>query len=198
MAVVKRGLLVVVAVLLLAGPVQPRPDGRGPLVEVVVALDAPPLAQAQPGRTAFSRSQRLRLRAPASVAYVHLLAADQRRLEGRIADAVPGATVRRRYRIVVNGLAVVLPAAQLRRLALLPGVRAVYPSVRYHALLDRSPQQIGAPALWGPGLDTAGQGMKIAIIDQGIDQTPPLLRPGRLHDAAPASRRVRPPTRRRR
>ncbi len=177
MAVVKRGLLVVVAVLLLAGPAQPRPDGRGPFVEVVVALDAPPLAQAHPGRTTFSRSQRLRLRAPASVAYVDLLAADQRRLEVRIADAVPGATVRRRYRIVVNGLAVVLPAAQLRRLALLPGVRAVYPSVRYHTLLDRSPQQIGAPALWGPGLDTAGQGMKIAIIDQGIDQSHPFFDP---------------------
>ena len=177
MAVVKRGLLVMVAVLLLAGPAQPRPDGRGPLVEVIVALDAPPLAQAHPGRTTFSRSQGLLLRSPASVAYVDLLAADQRRLEGRIADAVPGATVRRRYRIVVNGLAVVLPASQLRRLALLSGVRAVYPSVRYHALLDRSPQQIGAPALWGEGLATAGQGMKIAIIDQGIDQTHPFFDP---------------------
>ncbi len=171
MAVVNRGLLVVVAVLLLAGPAQPRADGPLPLVEVIVALDAPPLAQARPGRTLFSRSHRLQVRAPASVAYVDMLAAEQRRLEGRIADSVPGATVRRRYRIVVNGLAVVLPAAQLRRLTLLPGVRAVYPSVRYRALLDRSPQQIDAPALWGAGLDTAGQGMKIAIIDQGIDQT---------------------------
>jgi len=178
MAVVKRGLLVAVAVLLLAGPAQPGPDAsREPLVEVIVALDAPPLAQARPGRTTSSRSQGLQLRAPASVAYVDLLAAEQRRLEGRIAGAVPGATVRRRYRIVVNGVAVVLPAAQLRRLARLPGVRAVYPSVRYRALLDRSPQQIGAPALWGAVLDTAGQGMKIAIIDQGVDQTHPLFDP---------------------
>ncbi|MBI4172400.1 MAG: S8 family serine peptidase [Actinobacteria bacterium] len=173
----KRGLLVVVAVLLLAGPAQPRTDGPRPFAEVVVTLDAPPLAQARPGRTTFSRSQRLRLRAPASVSYLDALASQQRRLESRIAGAVPGATVRRRYRIVVNGLAVVLPAAQLRRLALLPGVRAVYPSVRYRALLDRSPQQIGAPALWGAGLDTAGQGMKIAIIDQGIDQTHPFFDP---------------------
>lgn len=177
MAVVKRGLLVVVALLLLAGPAQPRPDGTGPLVEVVVTLDAPPLAQARPDRTIFSRSQRLRLRAPASVSYLGALASEQRRLEGRIAEAVPGATVRRRYRIVANGLAVVVPARQLERLTRLPGVRAVYPSVRYRALLDRSPQLIGAPALWGAALDTAGNGMKIAVIDQGIDQTHPFFDP---------------------
>ena len=175
MAIVKRGLLVVVALLLLAGPAQPRPDGAGPLVEVVVTLDAPPLAQAHPGRTLFSRSPRLRLWTPASVSYLDGLASEQRRLEGRIAEEVPGATVRRRYRIVANGLAVVVPARQLARLARLPGVQAVYPSVRYHALLDRSPQQIGAPALWGPSLDTAGNGMKIAIIDQGVDQTHPFF-----------------------
>ncbi len=177
MAVVRQGLLVVVALLLLAGPAQPRPDEAGPLVEVVVTLDAPPLARARPDRTIYSRPQRLRLRAPASVSYLDALASEQRRLEGRIADALPSATVRRHYRIVANGLAVVLPARQLERLERLPGVRSVYPSVRYRALLDDSPRLIGAPALWGATLDTAGNGMKIAIIDQGIDQTHPFFDP---------------------
>ncbi len=175
MAVLRRGLVVAAALLLLAGPAQPRPGTSGRLVEVVVTLDAPPLAQARPGRTTFSRSHRLNLRALASVSYLDALAAEQRRVEARIEEAVPAATVRRRYRVVANGLAVVVPAAQAGRLALLPGVKAVYPSVRYRALLDRSPQQIGAPALWGAGLDTAGQGMKIAIIDQGIDQNHPFF-----------------------
>ena len=74
-------------------------------------------------------------------------------------------------------MAVVVPRSQLGRLASLPGVDRVYPSVRYRTQLDRSPQQIGAPALWGPGLTTAGQGMKIAIIDEGIDQTHPFFSP---------------------
>src|SRR4029078_3983460 len=82
-----------------------------------------------------------------------------------------------RYRLVANGMAVVVPRSQLARLTSLPGIDTVYPSVRYRPQLDRSPQQIGAPALWGPGLTECGQGMKIAIIDEGIDQTHPFFSP---------------------
>ena len=74
-------------------------------------------------------------------------------------------------------MAVVVPRSQLGRLTSLPGVETVYPSVSYRPQLDRSPQQIGAPALWGPGLTNAGQGIKIAIIDEGIDQTHPFFSP---------------------
>ena len=41
----------------------------------------------------------------------------------------------------------------------------------------RDPQQIGAPALWGQTLDTAGQGVKIGIIDSGIDPGHPYFDP---------------------
>src|SRR5207249_2509510 len=41
--------------------------------------------------------------------------------------------------------------------------------------LDRTPQLVGAPTLWGPTLTTAGQGVKIGIIDDGIDQTHPFF-----------------------
>ena len=46
-----------------------------------------------------------------------------------------------------------------------------------HELLDRTPQLIGAPSVWGPTLATAGEGMKIGIIDDGIDQTHPFFSP---------------------
>ena len=74
-------------------------------------------------------------------------------------------------------MAVVVPRSQLGRLTALPGVAKVYPSVRYRPQLDRSVPQIGAPTLWGPGLENAGQGMKIAIIDEGIDQRHPFFSP---------------------
>src|SRR5436190_1717353 len=41
----------------------------------------------------------------------------------------------------------------------------------------RSPQVIGAPQVWGPDLATAGQGTKIGIIDDGIDQRHPFFSP---------------------
>ncbi len=98
-------------------------------------------------------------------------------LEERIEAALPGARVTRRYRVVANGLAVLVPRDQVSRLSPVAGVARVYPSVRYRTLLDRSPGQIGAPALWGAGLENAGEGIKIGIIDEGIDQTHPFFDP---------------------
>jgi subtilisin family serine protease len=74
-------------------------------------------------------------------------------------------------------MAVVVPRDELTMLAHLPGVAHVWPSVTYHPLLDRSAPLIGAPQLWGPTLSTAGQGVKIGIIDDGIDQTHPFFNP---------------------
>ena len=89
----------------------------------------------------------------------------------RLLGDVPQAKVRWRYRTVLNGLTVVLPRTELAGLRSRPGVAEVYPSVRYSPTLYSSPGFIGAPALWGPGLTTAGNGIKIGIIDDGIDRT---------------------------
>ncbi len=152
------------------------PDG--PLVQVVVGLEQAPLAVARPGRTlAATGGRRLSLSTTTSRSYLRTLASAQAAVGARIDAAIPGAQLRWHYRIVANGIAVVLPRSEVDRLTSVPGVARVYPSVRYHALLDRSPQQIGAPSLWGPGLETAGQGIKIGIIDEGIDQTHPFFNP---------------------
>jgi subtilisin family serine protease len=95
----------------------------------------------------------------------------------RLHDAVPDARVRWRYRIVLDGMAVVAPAGEASRISALPGVSEVYPSVTYHRSLYQSPQVIGAPQVWGAQLATAGQGIKIGIIDDGIDQSHPFFSP---------------------
>jgi subtilisin family serine protease len=166
MTALRRGLLICLLCLLalpLASARAEPPATGGELVEVVVALEQQPLAVTRwkAGRGLQSRT----------------LQRAQTSLASRIENAVPGATVRWRYELVANGMAVVVPRSQLARLTSLPGVTQVYPSVRYRVQLDRSPQQIGAPALWGAGLANAGQGMKIAIIDEGIDQTHPFFSP---------------------
>jgi subtilisin family serine protease len=123
------------------------------------------------------RHRHLDVRAPASVSYLRTLAVAQRTLASRIVRTIPGASVRWHYGVVLDGIAVVVPRAEAARLASVPGVAEVYPSVTYHALLDRSPQLIGAPAMWGPDLATAGQGIKIGIVDEGIDQSHPFFNP---------------------
>jgi subtilisin family serine protease len=95
---------------------------------------------------------------------------DQVVVEHTIEAAIPGSWVRWRYRHVLNGLAVVVPASATKRLAAVPGIADVYQSYRYRSTLNESPGLIKAPALWGPGLTTAGEGVKIGIIDDGVDQ----------------------------
>jgi subtilisin family serine protease len=147
--------------------------GRG--VEVVVTLAAPPLADYRPARTLSGR--RLALGSSRSLAYARTLAVRQRVLATRIAATIPAASVRWRYSVVANGLAVVVPRDRLADLARVPGVARVWPSVTYHPLLDRSAPLIGAPRLWGPNLATAGEGVKIGIIDDGVDQSHPFFNP---------------------
>jgi subtilisin family serine protease len=127
------------------------------LVEVVALLDGGPLAR-RPNAGAEIRRE-------------------QRDVLARIREAVPQAQVRWRYQVVLNGLAVVAPENAVARIASVPGVREVQPSVRYHSALYSSPRVIGAPQVWGATLATAGQGMKIGIIDDGVDQTHPFFSP---------------------
>jgi hypothetical protein len=134
-----------------------------PMTEVVVSLKAPPLA-------AFGRS----LASASHATYGVQLHAAQNVLAERIVETIPGARTRWRYTHVANGLAVVLPRSQLGRLAATPGIAEVWPNVTYHALRDTAgPQQIGANKLWGPNLETAGGGMKIGIIDDGLEASHP-------------------------
>jgi subtilisin family serine protease len=148
---------------------------------VLVTLKAPPLAEVFARQrtlafSSFARPKRLLLSAPASRDYLQRLDSAQRLVEARIRTRIPAARVRWRFGVVLDGFAVVVPRSQLAPLSRMAGVH-VWPSIRYHALLDRTPQLIGAPSLWGPTLATAGQGMKIAIVDDGIDQTHPFFAP---------------------
>jgi subtilisin family serine protease len=150
-----RGLALLAAVLV-AGSVgdatvrahTPAPGAR---TEFVLELRHAPLAE---GRSRADREA---------------VASEQASLQRQVA-AIPSAHVRWSYRYVLNGLAVVAPQGARPQLASLPGVRRVYRSIEYHRLLDQSVPLINAPQLWGPALAGAGQGVKIGIIDDGVDQ----------------------------
>jgi subtilisin family serine protease len=181
----RRVALLLAAVFLLALPgasALARDGGAGQqeLVDVVVTLDGPPLAEYTPARTLTARGKRsrLNLRTPASRSYARTLASAQRSLQSRITAQFPGARFGWRYSVVLNGFSVSLPRAQADRLAAMDGVAKVWPSLRYRPLLDRSVKLIKANAIYGvPGAPTTGQGMKIGIVDDGIDASHPFFNP---------------------
>jgi subtilisin family serine protease len=186
-------LALAAALTLLAGGGQAAPTRRsGHLVEVVVTLPRPSLAQEiarnRTLATEAGRRHSVAIRAPAAVSYLHTLAAAQRTLAARLAVTIPAAHVRWHYGVALDGVSVLLPASDLRQLRALPGA-TVWPTVTYHSLrdttaaaaltpaLNRGPTLIGAPVLWGPNLTTAGQGIKIGLIDDGIDEAHPYFNP---------------------
>src|SRR3954471_16901633 len=75
----------------------------GPLTEVVVTLKAPFV----PGRNLQSAR------------------ASQARIVRSVQQALPGAQIRWRYHLVLDGFAVEIPRSQISRLASLPGVAKV-------------------------------------------------------------------------
>ena len=151
--VVLLSIVALVSVPALAGAQSQAPDAaRGPLVDVILTLDAPSLARG---------------------GHVRTLSAVQGNVEAGLAQTVPELSVQRRYSTVLDGLAVRLPQSEVDRLQSVDGVTKVYPNVSYHALRTTTPSFIGAPALWGPQLSSAGQGVKIGIIDDGVDRVHP-------------------------
>jgi subtilisin family serine protease len=79
-----------------------------------------------------------------------------------------GAVITNQLRDAYDGIAVRASRPQLARLATLPGVVAVRPSQLRMPSLVHSVPFIGAPAAW-TDLGLTGKGVKIGIIDTGID-----------------------------
>ena len=122
------------------------------------------------------KERRLDLDSVTSSAYLADLRAAQNAVERRIRARIPSAKVRWRYAVVLNGLAVALARHDLAKLADIEGIEDVHVGGRFGVRLDRGPSIIGADELWGgPTLPTAGNGVKIGIIDDGVDQSHPFF-----------------------
>ena len=149
--------------------------------QVVVTLEAPALAQAVRTSRVLApaeRARRLDLDSPTSRGYLAELARQRLAVERRIRARIPSATIRWRYSVVLNGLAVKLAPRDVPLLSAIPGVREVHAGGHFGATLDRGPELIGADELWGgPSLPTAGQGVKIGVIDDGVNQAHPFFDP---------------------
>jgi minor extracellular serine protease Vpr len=143
---------------------------------VIVKLALAPLAQAYDNGLGYHLGRRqLDVASNSSQAYLAKLVTAQRAAIARLRRAIPQARVSWRYRIVLDGFAVTVPATTLPRLLQL-GFAHVYPSLRYTLSTNESGSVIGATQLEA-ATGASGAGIKIGIVDDGIDQTNQFFNP---------------------
>jgi minor extracellular serine protease Vpr len=155
----------------------PAPQQRG-WMRVIVRLSAPPLAAWSSDRSlsSASRAQHLDVRSASSKAYLAKLAKLQDAAAAQVRAAIPSAKIEERFSILLDGLTVRLPPASLPKLLGLSTVTKIYPSLSYYSTMDRGPSVIKATDLQAATGDL-GQGIKIAVVDTGVDSTSPFLNP---------------------
>src|SRR5215218_1332019 len=148
-------------------------------IRVIVQLKQPPLA-AVFARDKSAAQHRLNVSSSSSRAYLAELRRLQNAAAAQLKRAVPAARLQERFRILLDGLTVSVPNRDLPRLVSLPFVDRVYPSLMYTVNTNQSPQIIQADALHRH-TGAMGEGVKIAVVDTGIDQTNPFLNPDGMH-----------------
>ena len=153
------------------------PAGHGSgRVRVIARLQLPPLAAVFAERTPAlaGAARHLNVHSASSRIYLARVTAAQARAAAALKRAIPSARIGWRYKILLDGFAVSLPYRQLPKLVRLGFVTKVYPSYTYTEELNRSPSLIGADVI--QRLDGAdGRGIKIGVVDDGIDQSNPFF-----------------------
>ena len=161
-----------------AGVLHPPAARQRGWARVIVRLSAPPLAAWSSSRSlsSASRAHHLDVRSASATTYLAQLARQQDAAAAAVRAAIPSAQIQGRFSILLNGLTVRLPAKSLPKLLRVNAVTKVFPNLSYYSTMDRGPSVIKATDLQAATGDK-GQGMKIAVVDTGVDPSSPFLAP---------------------
>ena len=147
-------------------------------VSAIVELESEPVVvQRRRMAPAMVRDLSRDLESAEARAYAAQIDREQADFKARAVRVAPGMRVHTQLRVLANAVAIDVTGAELAAIALLPGVKHVSLEKIYHTALDSSVPLINAPAMWDRlgGVAVAGEGMKIAILDTGIDIANPLF-----------------------
>jgi subtilisin family serine protease len=132
------------------------------MTTVVVELAGDPVTVAQAkAAAAFTKGQKEQLR--------DQLRATQIPVENEL--RARGGRVLGNYQHAYNGVKVRIEAGKARELKSIPGVLAVHPLQLFKPDNTHGVPLVGGPAVWGGSPAFHGEGIKVAIIDTGIDYT---------------------------
>ncbi len=145
---------------------------------MIVTLEDPPLAAAAFARrlAGFGPRRKLNVSSAFSSSYLARLDAAQQRAIAALRAEIPEAKFSRRFNILLNGFAVSVPYPKLPKLLGIDVAEHVYPSLSYRPSLNTGPAVIGAPQ-FSRLTGALGNGVKVAVVDDGVDHEHPFLSP---------------------
>ena len=153
----------------------PRPDDT---VHLIVQLRDDPVAVyvnrtfKQPGRLTASEQGAVQT-------YAAQLAATRQQVLSQMSQQGIQVQVKHEFGYLFNGLALSAKMRDWQRLKQLPQVKAVEPDYQMQADLSDSVPLIGAPSVWAMtdagGHAVTGRGVRVAIVDTGVDYAHPDL-----------------------
>lgn len=125
---------------------------------------------------------------PSSQGYAQALSRMQRqheRFAAQLAKVAPSATIVDQYYVTANAVAVELNGASASSIAKISGVERTQTSALYTPDMDQSVGLIGADQFWSTvgGAANAGKGVKVGVIDSGIDPNHPFFACKTVHAA---------------
>lgn len=152
--------------------------GADDQVRVIVQLRDEPVANYI--RQSFGASRRLNsAQAAALQQYTGTLSVRRQQFLTQIRQQGVGYQLNREYAYVLNGIALSIKMSDWQRIAKATLVKAVFPDYTMRVALNDSVPLIGAPDVWAmndaSGKAVTGQGIRVAIIDTGVDYTHPDL-----------------------
>lgn len=157
--------------------VQSLSDSAAP-VAAIVELESEPVVRRKAGQTSvLLHSQNVDFESAAAQSIEAQIEAEQDEFRARASLISPNLRVNTRLRKLANAISIEVPGRDLAAIAALPNVRRVELVKEYRADLASSVSLVGARLAWEKlgGSAVAGQGVRIAILDTGIDVRNPLF-----------------------
>ncbi|WP_301238365.1 S8 family serine peptidase [Polycladomyces subterraneus] len=143
-----------------------------------VELSDPAIAEYNGGIQGYAKTKpeaghKISIQSEAVQSYANRLKSEQDAVKNWLRRKAPKARVVTEYEITLNGLAVKTNGTDPSILRQAPGVKRVVKSIKYRPAMDVSHEIINDIPMWKSGYD--GKGIKVAVIDSGIDAKHPFL-----------------------